>query len=25
MKYGELIQFDPIEAVVQLREADEAD
>ncbi|MDL1899491.1 ATP-binding protein [Anaerolineae bacterium CFX9] len=25
MKYGELIQFDPIESVVQLREADELD
>ncbi|MCB5253751.1 MAG: DUF6079 family protein, partial [Candidatus Cloacimonetes bacterium] len=22
MKYGELIQFDPIESVVQLRDAD---
>lgn len=25
MKYGDLIQFDPIESVVQLREADEAE
>ena len=25
MKYGELIQFEPIESVVQLRDADEAD
>ena len=25
MKYGELIQFDPIETIIQLREADEAD
>lgn len=25
MKYGELIQFDPIESVVQLREADALD
>ena len=24
MKYGELIQFEPIESVVQLRDADEA-
>ncbi|MEW6459092.1 MAG: DUF6079 family protein, partial [Bacillota bacterium] len=25
MKYGDLIQFDPIESVVQLRDADQAD
>ena len=25
MKYGELIQFEPIESVVQLRDADETD
>ena len=25
MKYGELIQFEPIESVVQLRSADETD
>jgi hypothetical protein len=25
MKYGDLIQFEPIESVVQLRDADEAD
>ena len=24
MKYGDLIQFEPIESVVQLRDADEA-
>ena len=24
MKYGDLIQFDPIESVVQLREADKS-
>ncbi len=25
MKYGDLIQFDPIEDVIQITEADEAD